>query len=92
MLIFFSCYRDDDREKQENLKYSSSEESMRRRASSSNDSMLSESSLSATNSPLVQCAPVTWNTSSEATQQPTSNANNSTVVMNQPREVLETTV
>lgn len=68
---------------------------MRRRASSSNDSMLSESSLSVTNSPLVQCAPVTWNsvaiTQPETAQQP-SNSNSSPVLVNQPREVLETTV
>lgn len=64
---------------------------MRRRASSSNDSMLSESSLSATNSPLVHCAPVTWSApSSEAVQQQPSNS--SPVIVNQPREVLETTV
>lgn len=63
---------------------------MRRRASSSNDSMLSESSLSATNSPLVHCAPVTWSAPSEAVQQPPTNT--SPVIVNQPREVLETTV
>lgn len=69
---------------------------MRRRASSSNDSMLSESSFSATNSPLVQCAPMTWNNvpgaPPEAVQQTSSNSNNSSVIVNQPREVLETTV
>lgn len=64
---------------------------MRRRASSSNDSMLSESSLSANNSPLVQCAPVTWtNVPNISETVPTSNS--PSVLLTQPREVLETTV
>ncbi|XP_071054634.1 SLIT-ROBO Rho GTPase-activating protein 1-like isoform X2 [Onthophagus taurus] len=76
--------KDDDREKIENLKSSSSEESIRRRASSSNDSMLSESSMSATNSPLVQCAPMTWT----AVPNMNEETNSSTVLMNQSREKL----
>ncbi|XP_017781672.1 PREDICTED: SLIT-ROBO Rho GTPase-activating protein 1-like isoform X2 [Nicrophorus vespilloides] len=77
--------KDDDRDKMENLKSSSSEESMRRRASSSNDSMLSESSVSVTNSPLVQCTPITWTTVSDMsdTAQP---KNSSPVLLTQPRE------
>lgn len=65
---------------------------MRRRASSSNDSMLSESSLSATNSPLVQCAPVTWNNVPNLPETVQQANSNSPVIVNQPREVLETTV
>lgn len=74
------------------LKSSSSEESVRRRASSSNDSILSESSASASNSnsPLVQCMPVTWTKVSDIAE---ANSNeNSSIVLNQSREVLETTV
>jgi SLIT-ROBO Rho GTPase activating protein len=82
--------RDDDREKLEHLKSSSSEESMRRRVSSSNDSMLSESSVSANNSPLVQCAPVTWTNVSDMTETMTTDTN--PVLLSQAREVLETTV
>ncbi|XP_044257021.1 SLIT-ROBO Rho GTPase-activating protein 1-like isoform X2 [Tribolium madens] len=77
-------FRDDDREKLENLKSSSSEESMRRRVSSSNDSMLSESSVSASNSPLVQCAPVTWTNVSDMNESISSE--NNSVILNQTRE------
>ncbi|EFA11413.2 SLIT-ROBO Rho GTPase-activating protein 1-like Protein [Tribolium castaneum] len=76
--------KDDDREKLENLKSSSSEESMRRRVSSSNDSMLSESSVSASNSPLVQCAPVTWTNVSDMNESISSE--NNSVILNQTRE------
>lgn len=63
---------------------------MRRRVSSSNDSMLSESSVSASNSPLVQCAPVTWTNVSDMNESVASE--NNPVILNQTREVLETTV
>ncbi|CAH1377786.1 SLIT-ROBO Rho GTPase-activating protein 1-like isoform X7 [Tenebrio molitor] len=76
--------KDDDREKLEHLKSSSSEESMRRRVSSSNDSMLSESSVSANNSPLVQCAPVTWTNVSDMTETMTTDTN--PVLLSQARE------
>ncbi|KAK9889363.1 hypothetical protein WA026_004638 [Henosepilachna vigintioctopunctata] len=76
--------KEDDREKLDNLKSSSSEESMRRRASSSNDSVLSESSISATNSPLVQCAPITWTNVSDLSESLPADKNAS--VISQPRE------
>lgn len=57
--------------------------------SSSNDSVLSESSISASNSPLVQCAPVTWTNVSDMTE---NISENNPVILNQAREVLETTV
>lgn len=63
---------------------------MRRRVSSSNDSMLSESSVSASNSPLVQCAPVTWTNVPDMTAEVSNES--SAVILNQTREVLETTV
>jgi SLIT-ROBO Rho GTPase activating protein len=78
--------KDDDREKLEHLKSSSSEESMRRRVSSSNDSMLSESSVSANNSPLVQCAPVTWTNVSDMTETMTTDTN--PVLLSQAREYI----
>lgn len=86
------CFRDDDREKLCVLKSSSSEESVRRRASSSNDSMLSENSASASNSnsPFLQSAPVTWTKVSDLLE--ASSNEKTTVLLNQTREVLETTV
>ncbi|GJQ67390.1 hypothetical protein Trydic_g5085 [Trypoxylus dichotomus] len=77
--------KDDDREKIENFKSSSSDDSMRRRASSSNDSVLSESSISAANSPLVQCAPITWSNVPNLNEDPTTN---SSTIMTQSRENL----
>ncbi|KAJ8926951.1 hypothetical protein NQ314_020803 [Rhamnusium bicolor] len=75
--------KDDDRDKMGILKSSSSEESVRRRASSSNDSMLSESSASASNSnsPLVQCTPVTWTKVSDLAEANASE--NSSILLNQ---------
>ncbi|XP_044764858.1 SLIT-ROBO Rho GTPase-activating protein 1-like isoform X3 [Coccinella septempunctata] len=78
--------KDEDRDKLENLKSSSSEESMRRRASSSNDSVLSESSISAANSPLVHCAPVTWTNVSDLTESISIDPNSSAVTITQSRE------
>ncbi|KAK9758819.1 Variant SH3 domain [Popillia japonica] len=76
--------KDDDREKNEHFKSSSSDDSMRRRASSSNDSILSESSISAANSPLIQCAPITWtNVPNLAEDNP---ANSSAAIVTQSRE------
>ncbi|KAL3290004.1 hypothetical protein HHI36_023380 [Cryptolaemus montrouzieri] len=83
--------KDDDRDKLDNLKSSSSEESMRRRASSSNDSVLSESSMSATNSPLIQSAPITWTNVSDLSETISADSN-TTMILSQSREVLETTV
>ncbi|XP_018578860.1 SLIT-ROBO Rho GTPase-activating protein 1-like isoform X1 [Anoplophora glabripennis] len=78
--------KDDDRDKMGLLKSSSSEESVRRRASSSNDSILSESSASASNSnsPLVQCMPVTWTKVSDIAE--ANSTENSSIVLNQSRE------
>lgn len=89
-----SRFRDDDREKIGNLKSSSSEESFRRRASSSNDSILSESSASVSNSnsPLVQNTPVTWTKVTELSENSSSETTNTSVILTQTREVLETTV
>ncbi|KAL3290005.1 hypothetical protein HHI36_023380 [Cryptolaemus montrouzieri] len=77
--------KDDDRDKLDNLKSSSSEESMRRRASSSNDSVLSESSMSATNSPLIQSAPITWTNVSDLSETISADSN-TTMILSQSRE------
>lgn len=73
------------------LKSSSSEESVRRRASSSNDSVLTESSASASNlnSPLVQYAPLTWTKASDVSE---ASTHENVPMLGQVREVLETTV
>ncbi|EEB12153.1 SLIT-ROBO Rho GTPase-activating protein, putative [Pediculus humanus corporis] len=57
--------KDEDREKVDILKSSSSEESMRRRASSSNDSVLSGTSSSTHNSPLISISPMNWTPETE---------------------------
>lgn len=79
----------------DNLKSSSSEESMRHRASSSNDSILSESSVSAHNSPLLQCGPMLWTDVRQTDQQPVEQASvtqTQTLLSAKSREVLETSV
>lgn len=81
--FFLPFIRDDERDKSDNVKASSSEESMRRRASSSNDSVLSESP-----SPSLQYAQITWTNVADLAE---SN-NGSAILLNQTREVLETTV
>lgn len=73
----FYYFRDDDREKSENIKLSSSEESVKRQASSSNDSVLLDTSQTI------------WNTIPTA---PENTTNDLQMIINPSREVLETTV
>lgn len=88
--MILNIFRDDDRDKA-GLKSSSSEESVQRRTQSSTDSMLSDnytSVSSSTNSPSLQYAPITWTKVSDLAE----TNENATVLLNQAREVLETTV
>lgn len=94
-----SFCRDDEKEKLDNLKSSSSEESMRHRASSSNDSIISDNVHSQHNSPLVQCAPVTWtnipvpeNNISVTDINIVKNNTSPCILTTKSREVLETSV
>lgn len=77
------------------LKSSSSEESMRRRASSSNDSVLSGTSSSTHNSPLITVSPMTWPVENEQRTdwlERTSKNDESVSLLTTNHEVLETTV
>lgn len=80
----------------DNLKSSSSEESMRHRASSSNDSILSESSASAHNSPLLQGGSILWTdvqpTEQIVEQNSITTTQTQTLLSAKSREVLETSV